>query len=449
MSLINIEKYEHLMHEPFYQKLGKVSKIVGLTIESIGPDAKLNDLCKIYSPDKSQTMFAEVVGFKDSRVLLMPFENVDGIGPGCIVENTEKPLEVKVGNGILGHTLDGLGNPMEGDIVDLTDTYPVEAAPPDPMKRVIINQVLPLGVKAVDGLLTVGKGQRIGIFAGSGVGKSTLLGMFARNTKADINVIALIGERGREVREFIERDLGPEGMKRSVLVVATSDKPALIRNKAAKTATAIAEYFRDQGKDVLLMMDSLTRFSMAQREIGLASGEPPVTRGYPPSVYSEMPKLLERAGMAEKGSITGLYTVLVDGDDFNEPITDTARSILDGHIVLSRKLGQKNHYPAIDVLQSISRCMSQIVDKKHKQMAGRMKNVMATYNEAEDLINIGAYKSGSTRNIDYAIYKIDAVNKFLMQQTDEKFDFEDEVTQLSDIFADYEAFENGSLQLKK
>ena len=441
MSLINIEKYEHLMHEPFYQKLGKVSKIVGLTIESIGPDAKLNDLCKIYSPDKSQTMFAEVVGFKDSRVLLMPFENVDGIGTGCIVENTEKPLEVKVGNGILGHTLDGLGNPMEGDIVDLTDTYPVEAAPPDPMKRVIINQVLPLGVKAVDGLLTVGKGQRIGIFAGSGVGKSTLLGMFARNTKADINVIALIGERGREVREFIERDLGPEGMKRSVLVVATSDKPALIRNKAAKTATAIAEYFRDQGKDVLLMMDSLTRFSMAQREIGLASGEPPVTRGYPPSVYSEMPKLLERAGMAEKGSITGLYTVLVDGDDFNEPITDTARSILDGHIILSRKLGHKNHYPAIDILQSISRCMSQISTKEHKKMAGRLKNVLATYNEAEDLINIGAYKKGSNKNIDYAISKIDAVNAFLMQQTDERYSFEEELKMLFDIFSDYDTFE--------
>ena len=405
MSLINIEKYEHLMHEPFYQKLGKVSKIVGLTIESIGPDAKLNDLCKIYSPDKSQTMFAEVVGFKDSRVLLMPFENVDGIGPGCIVENTEKPLEVKVGNGILGHTLDGLGNPMEGDIVDLTDTYPVEAAPPDPMKRVIINQVLPLGVKA------------------------------------DINVIALIGERGREVREFIERDLGPEGMKRSVLVVATSDKPALIRNKAAKTATAIAEYFRDQGKDVLLMMDSLTRFSMAQREIGLASGEPPVTRGYPPSVYSEMPKLLERAGMAEKGSITGLYTVLVDGDDFNEPITDTARSILDGHIILSRKLGHKNHYPAIDILQSISRCMSQISTKEHKKMAGRLKNVLATYNEAEDLINIGAYKKGSNKNIDYAISKIDAVNAFLMQQTDEKYSFEEELKMLFDIFSDYDTFE--------
>ena len=330
---------------------------------------------------------------------------------------------------------------MEGDIVDLTDTYPVEAAPPDPMKRVIINQVLPLGVKAVDGLLTVGKGQRIGIFAGSGVGKSTLLGMFARNTKADINVIALIGERGREVREFIERDLGPEGMKRSVLVVATSDKPALIRNKAAKTATAIAEYFRDQGKDVLLMMDSLTRFSMAQREIGLASGEPPVTRGYPPSVYSEMPKLLERAGMAEKGSITGLYTVLVDGDDFNEPITDTARSILDGHIILSRKLGHKNHYPAIDILQSISRCMSQISTKEHKKMAGRLKNVLATYNEAEDLINIGAYKKGSNKNIDYAISKIDAVNAFLMQQTDEKYSFEEELKMLFNIFSDYDTFE--------
>lgn len=434
MSLINIEKYEHLMHEPFYQKLGKVSKIVGLTIESIGPDAKLNDLCKIYSPDKSQTMFAEVVGFKDSRVLLMPFENVDGIGPGCIVENTEKPLEVKVGNGILGHTLDGLGNPMEGDIVDLTDTYPVEAAPPDPMKRVIINQVLPLGVKAVDGLLTVGKGQRIGIFAGSGVGKSTLLGMFARNTKADINVIALIGERGREVREFIERDMGEEGMKRSVVVVATSDKPALIRNKAAKTATAIAEYFRDQGKDVLLMMDSLTRFSMAQREIGLASGEPPVTRGYPPSVYSEMPKLLERAGTAGQGSITGLYTVLVDGDDFNEPITDTARSILDGHIMLSRKLGHKNHYPAIDILQSISRVMSQIATKEHKQLAGKLKTVMATYNEAEDLINIGAYKAGSNKNIDFAISKIDKVNDFLTQGVDEKYDFEEEMQLLQEIF---------------
>lgn len=263
-----------------------------------------------------------------------------------------------------------------------------------------------------------------------------MLGMFARNTKADINVIALIGERGREVREFIERDLGEEGMKRSVVVVATSDNPALIRNKAAKTATAIAEYFRDQGKDVLLMMDSLTRFSMAQREIGLASGEPPVTRGYPPSVYSEMPKLLERAGMSDKGSITGLYTVLVDGDDFNEPITDTARSILDGHIMLSRKLGHKNHYPAIDVLQSISRVMSQIVTKEHKKAAGELKNVLASYNEAEDLINIGAYKSGTNKNIDYAMSKIDQVNSFLVQQTDEKFQFEEELEMLKNIFKD-------------
>lgn len=439
MFAVDTNKYLELTQETFYKKLGKVSKIVGLTVESVGPDAKLNDLCRIYSADRSQVVNAEVVGFRESVVLLMPFDTVDGIGPGCIVENTGKPLGVKVGFGILGHTLDGLGNPVDGEDLGLTEEYSVEAAPPDPMSRVIINEVLPLGVKAVDGLLTVGKGQRIGIFAGSGVGKSTLMGMFARNTKADINVIALIGERGREVREFAERDLGPEGMKRSVLVVATSDKPALIRNKSAKTATAIAEYFRDQGKDVLLMMDSLTRFSMAQREIGLASGEPPVTRGYPPSVYSEMPKLLERAGMAEKGSITGLYTVLVDGDDFNEPITDTARSILDGHIMLSRKLGHKNHYPAIDVLQSISRCMSQIVTKEHKKVAGRLKNVLATYNEAEDLINIGAYKKGSNKNIDYAISKIDAVNEFLMQQTDEKFTFEEEMAMLNNIFADSES----------
>ena len=434
MSVINREKYIKLTEKSFYKKLGKVSKIVGLTIESIGPDAKLNDLCMITSSDGKQTLYAEVVGFNNSRVLLMPFQSVDGIGPGCMVENTESPLTVKVGDALLGQTLDGLGNPINNEDLGLFTEYSVEAAPPDPMTRKLICEVLPLGVKAVDGLITVGKGQRIGIFAGSGVGKSTLLGMFARNTKADVNVIALIGERGREVREFVERDLGVEGMKRSVLVVATSDKPALIRNKAAKTATAIAEYFRDQGKDVLLMMDSLTRFSMAQREIGLASGEPPVTRGYPPSVYSEMPKLLERAGMSGKGSITGLYTVLVDGDDFNEPITDTARSILDGHIMLSRKLGHKNHYPAIDILQSISRCMSTIVDKEHKQLAGKLKNVLATYNEAEDLINIGAYKNGSNKNIDYAISKIDAVNEFLRQETEERFEFDEEIQLLKKLF---------------
>lgn len=434
--MIDKAKYYNLINKTYYKKMGRVSKVIGLTVESIGPDAKLNDVCKILLRDKpGQHINAEVVGFKDNRIVLMPFENVDGIGPGCIVENTNEALNVNVGEGLLGKTVDGLGVPTDGSELQSFERYPVEQTAPDPMDRVIINEILPLGVKAVDGLLTIGKGQRIGIFAGSGVGKSTLLGMFARNTKADINVIALIGERGREVREFIERDLGEEGMKRSVVVVATSDKPALIRNKAAKTATAIAEYFRDQGKDVLLMMDSLTRFSMAQREIGLASGEPPVTRGYPPSMYSEMPKLLERAGNSDKGSITGLYTVLVDGDDFNEPITDTARSILDGHIMLSRKLAHKNHYPAIDVLQSISRCMSQIADKHQKELAGRLKNVMATYTEAEDLINIGAYKSGSNKNIDYAISKIDKVNEFLLQATDEKITFEDEIRRLEGVFA--------------
>ncbi len=436
----HFEKYQKLADNTYFQRLGKVVKIVGLTIESVGPDAKLNDLCRIIIDKNSGTsILAEVVGFRDKRLLLMPFESVEGIGVGCIVENTGHPLSVLVGDELLGHTVDGVGRPTdlgELDKLDLRYEYPVEAAPPDPMSRKIIDEVLPLGVKAVDALITIGKGQRIGIFAGSGVGKSTLLGMFARNTKADINVIALVGERGREVREFIERDLGEEGMKRSIVVVATSDKPALIRSKAAKTATAIAEYFRDQGKDVLLMMDSLTRFSMAQREIGLASGEPPVTRGYPPSVYSEMPKLLERAGNSGVGSITGLYTVLVDGDDFNEPITDTARSILDGHIILSRKLGHKNHYPAIDVLQSISRVMSSIATKEHKALAGKLKNVMATYNEAEDLINIGAYKNGSNPEIDYAIRKIRDVNAFLRQDTDEKFLFEEEVALLGDLFKD-------------
>lgn len=429
------DKYLQLADKTYFNRLGKVVKIVGLTIESVGPDAKLNDLCRIViDREKDIAVMAEVVGFRDKRLLLMPYENVEGIGVGCIVENTGHPLSVCVGEELLGHTLDGIGRPTDCEELILRKEYPVEAQPPDPMRRKIIGEVLPLGVKAVDGLITVGKGQRIGIFAGSGVGKSTLMGMFARNTKADINVIALIGERGREVREFIERDLGEEGMKRSVVIVATSDKPALIRNKAAKTATAIAEYFRDQGKDVLLMMDSLTRFSMAQREIGLASGEPPVTRGYPPSVYSEMPKLLERAGTSDVGSITGLYTVLVDGDDFNEPITDTARSILDGHIMLSRKLGHKNHYPAIDILQSISRVMSAIATSEHKELAGKLKNVLATYNEAEDLINIGAYKSGSNREIDYAVQKIDAVNEFLRQRTDERFAFDEEIELLRGLF---------------
>jgi flagellum-specific ATP synthase len=351
-----------------------------------------------------------------------------------MVENSGGSFKVPVGEELLGRTIDGLGNPIDGSSISCKGFYEAESAPPDPLKRKIIDEVLPLGVKAVDSMLTVGKGQRIGVFAGSGVGKSTLLGMFARNTKADINVIALIGERGREVREFIERDLGEEGLKRSVIVVATSDKPALIRKKAAKTATAIAEYFRDQGKDVLFMMDSLTRFSMAQREIGLASGEPPVSRGYTPSVYTEMPKLLERAGNSDKGSITGLYTVLVDGDDFNEPISDTARSILDGHIMLSRNMAHKNHYPAIDILQSISRIMSSIITDDHKNAAGRLKNVLATYQEAEDLINIGAYKNGSNPDIDYAISKIHLVNEYLMQDVNDKLTFDQEIAMLKEIF---------------
>ncbi len=434
-ATINFDKYSRIMDDTFFKKEGRVENVVGLTIESAGPEARLGDLCRIYPKDDSYApIMAEVVGFKDRKTLLMPCDKTDGIGLGCIVENTGEPLMVPVSDALLGKVLDGLGR-IDGNYLPGTP-YSVEAQPPDPMSRKIISEVLPLGVKAVDGLMTVGKGQRIGIFAGSGVGKSTLMGMFARNTRADINVIALIGERGREVREFVERDLGEEGMRRSVVVVATSDKSALERNKAAKTATAIAEYFRDQGKDVLLMMDSLTRFSMAQREIGLASGEPPVSRGYPPSVYSEMPKLLERAGCASVGSITGLYTVLVDGDDFNEPITDTARSILDGHIMLNRKLAHQNHYPAIDVLQSISRCMSQIVNKEHKGLAGKLKNVLATYNEAEDLINIGAYKSGSNPNIDYAIAKIDAVNAYLLQDVDEKFDYEQAVDLLRELFAE-------------
>lgn len=433
---INYEPYFSLVNKTYVTELGKVVKVVGLTVESVGPTCKLNDLCKIVSKDGMHHVMAEVVGFRDNRVLLMPYESVEGIGPGARVENTGEPLKVPVGFELLGRSLDGLGRPMDGKELRLNEFYPIEAPPPDALKRKMISDILPLGVKAVDGMITVGKGQRIGIFAGSGVGKSTLMGMVARNTKADINVIALIGERGREVREFIERDLGEEGMKRSVLVIATSDKPALIRNKAAKTATAIAEYFRDQGKDVLLMMDNMTRFCMAQREIGLATGEPPVTRGYPPSVYAELPKVLERAGNSEKGSITGLYAVLVDGDDFNEPISDTARGILDGHIVLSRKLGHKNHYPAIDVLQSISRCMTGIVSTEHKEAAGKLKNVLATYNEAEDLINIGAYRAGSNPDIDYAISKISQVNAFLQQDVDSKYLLEDEMTMLMDIFHD-------------
>jgi flagellum-specific ATP synthase len=364
----------------------------------------------------------------------MPLGNMQGVGPGNQVEAQERPIAVKVSEDLLGRVLDGLGQPMDGKpAIENGDLYNVTNPAPDPLTRNRIEQPLMLGVKAIDGLLTIGKGQRVGIFAGSGVGKSTLMGMIARNTKADINVIALVGERGREVREFIEKDLGEEGLKRSVLVIATSDTPALVRLKAAEVATSIAEYFREKGKDVMLLMDSLTRYAMAQREVGLAIGEPPVSRGYTPSVFSMIPRLLERAGNSDKGSITGLYTVLVDGDDLTEPVTDTARSVLDGHVVLSRKIANRNHYPSIDVLASVSRCMSDIVEKEHKVAANEFKKSMAIYANSEDLINIGAYVKGSSEEIDDAIAKHSAINEFLTQDVDEKIELEDSITKLKEI----------------
>ncbi len=422
---INLDKYLNVLEEnDFIEYTGKVTKVVGLTIESNGPEVNIGELCRIFTTRGGRFINSEVVGFRDNKVLLMPLGDMNGIGPGSIVVATGSYLKVGVGSALLGRILDGMGNPIDGKgPLEVEGYYPVYNDPPHPLQRKRITEPLVLGIRAIDGLLTIGKGQRVGIFAGSGVGKSTLIGMISRNTKADINVIALIGERGREVKEFIEKDLGEEGLNRSVLVVATSDQPALIRQKGALLATAIAEYFRDQGKDVLLLMDSLTRFSMAQREIGLAIGEPPVSRGYTPSVFAQMPKLLERSGCSKVGSITGLYTVLVDGDDLNEPITDTARGILDGHIVLSRALANMNHYPAIDVLASVSRVMSDIIDDTHKKTAREMKKVMAVYRDAEDLINIGAYVKGSNEKIDYAIDVIDNINNFLEQGTHEKLTY--------------------------
>jgi flagellum-specific ATP synthase len=425
---IDLNKYQRLLDSrSFVRYSGKVTKVVGLTIEAEGPETHVGALCHIRSRN-NKTVMAEVVGFKDKHVLLMPIGDMSGIGPGNLVVAADKDLEVGVGPALLGRVLDGLGRPIDDKgPLEIEQYYPVENTPPNPMTRPRIHQILPLGVKCIDGLLTVGKGQRMGIFAGSGVGKSTLMGMIARNTKADINVIALIGERGREVRDFLERDLGEEGLKRSVVVIATSDQPALIRLKGALVATAIAEYFRDCGKDVLLLMDSLTRFSMAQREIGLAVGEPPVTRGYTPSVYALMPKLLERSGTSDRGSITGLYSVLVDGDDMNEPITDTARGILDGHIALSRQLAHRNHYPAVDVLASISRVMNDIVDDEHKKSANELRRNLAVYRDAEDLINVGAYVKGSNPAIDRSIALIQGINDFLTQGTTERFTYNETV----------------------
>ena len=411
---------------PLVKINGRVAQVVGLVAESQGPDVRVGDLCRICFRDGSHGLDAEVVGFRDDRVLLMPLGDLREVGPGCDVISTNHPLEVGVGEALLGRILDGLGEPMDdrGPLA-ATDFYPLYAVPPHPLRRQMVERPLSVGVRVVDGMLTLGTGQRIGIFAGSGVGKSTLLGMMARYTTADVNVISLVGERGREVREFIERDLGPEGLARSVLIIATSDQPPLIRLKAALTATAVAEYFRDQGRDVLLMMDSVTRVARAQREIGLAIGEPPATRGYTPSVFEMLPRLLERAGAGERGSITGIYTVLVEGDDMNEPVADTVRGVLDGHIVLSRKIASRNFYPAVSVLESVSRVMPAIVSPEHLAAAGRIRDLMATYAESEDLINIGAYKAGSNARVDWALSHLDSVRGFLEQRVDESSSFEE------------------------
>lgn len=417
------------------QSCGHVTKVVGLVIETNGPVAQLGTLCDIYGNDKEKPITAEVLGFRDQTVLMMPLEDIHNISPGSRVVARQAQASVSVGQHLLGRVMDGLGNPIDGGgPLDTELSYPIYAQPINPLLRKRIRKPLDMGIRSINGLLTVGCGQRMGIFAGSGVGKSVLMGMIARKSCADVNVIALIGERGRELNEFIEKELGEEGLKKTVVVVATSDHLPLVRVRGAFVATAIAEYFRDQGLHVNLMMDSLTRFAMAQREIGLALGEPPTTKGYTPSVLTLLPKLLERAGTSDhNGSITGLYTVLVEGDDMNEPIADAARSILDGHIVLTRELSDRNHYPAIDVLASISRVMDDIAGLQHKHNAGQLKELLATHRKAEDLINIGAYVAGSNKGIDRAIEKIDDINRYLRQEMTESVSFEDSVHLLEQI----------------
>lgn len=402
-------------------------------VEAAGPRASVGEYCHIITRD-GRELPAEVVGFRDSTTLLMPLGELEGIAPGDSVLSQQQKLTVSVGQGLLGRILDGLGHPLDGRPFKTETAYPLQSKPPSALLRPRISEPLSVGVRTIDGILTIGRGQRMGIFAGSGVGKSTLLGMMARNTVANVNVIALIGERGRELRDFIEKDLGPEGLARSVIIVATSDQPALVRLKAAFTATAIAEYFRDKGENVLLMMDSVTRFAMAQREVGLTVGEPPATRGYPPSVFALLPKLLERSGMAEVGSITGIYTVLVDGDDHNEPIADSVRGILDGHIVLTRELAMQNQFPAIDILQSVSRVMNDVVTPEHRELAGRMREHIAVYRDAKDLIDIGAYAPGSNPKIDAAIAHMDRIQAFTRQRVDEHTQYQDMLQQLEGIF---------------
>jgi len=416
------------------KQFGKVTQVIGLVIESAGPAVSIGRLCNIENRENGQQTKAEVVGFRDNRILLMPYGPISGITPGAIVTSVSEQLRVPVGKEMIGRIVGGLGQPLDGKgPLTCTTTRPINGRPIPAMQRKRITQPLYTGIKAIDLLATIGKGQRMGIFAGSGVGKSVTLGMMARSSSADVNVIALVGERGREVREFIERDLGPEGMKRSVVVAVSSDQPALIRIKGAMVATTIAEYFRDQGKDVMLLMDSITRLAMAQREIGLAVGEPPATKGYTPSTFAMLPGLLERAGNAEHGSVTGLYTVLVEGDDFNEPISDAVRSILDGHVALSRRLAAQNQYPAVDVLDSISRLMKDVVPPSHSDLAARVRQLVAAYREAEDLINIGAYVKGSNPMIDLAISKMEPLNSFFRQGIFEYVPHEDAVRQLAEI----------------
>jgi flagellum-specific ATP synthase len=434
---INIDRYHDCLENCHpIQIYGKVSRVVGFMVESVGPECRMGTVCDIFDKDGSRKFPAEVMGFKDNRVLLMPFEEIQGIGPGSRVVARQTQAYIPVGNHLLGRIIDGIGNPIDGrGPIHSKVEYPIYATPINPLKRRRIDEPLDLGIRAINGLLSVGCGQRIGIFAGSGVGKSVLLGMIAKKTKADVNVIALIGERGRELNDFIEKQLGEEGLQKSVIVVATSDHLPLIRMRGAFIATAVAEYFRDQGLNVNLMMDSVTRFAMAQREIGLSLGEPPTTKGYTPSVFTLLPKLLERAGTSStRGSITGLYTVLVEGDDTNEPIADAIRSILDGHVVLTRELAMQGHYPAIDVSRSISRVMDDIVSEDHRDCARKLKAVLATYRKAEDLINIGAYASGSNADIDYAIQMVGQINAYLRQEVATTVSFENSTAELTALF---------------
>ncbi len=441
--------YSALREKPLYREAGKIRKSRGLIYEAHLPGAAVGSLCRILTSKNVQSdegIDAEVIGFNDKRVMLMPFEEAHGVSNDSLVVLRERASSVQVGDGFLGRVIDGLGNPLDGKgPLFAKDEIRYERklyhSPAHPLEREMVRQPLDLGIRAINGMLTCGKGQRVGVMAGSGVGKSVLLGMMARHTAADVNVIALIGERGREVREFIENDLGPEGMKRSVIVVSTSDKSPLLRMRGAFLATTIAEHFRDTGKDVLMLMDSVTRFCMAQREIGLSLGEPPTSKGYTPSVFSTLPKLLERAGMApKKGSITGLYTVLADGDDMDDPIVDAARSILDGHIVLSRKIAQKNHFPAIDVLSSASRVMRAVIDPDHAKWFAQIREWMALYAQAEDLINIGAYVRGASPKLDQAVAVNDRINAFLRQGVNERSDYSETLAMMHAIFRSGESF---------